>query len=216
MTGKRRTSMLLLTAILATSARAQSTTPSTSAHIALAPPTSQARDPLALPGDNLPPSLAAMLAPPRPQDPKNPPPSDEPLPPAPPLGLSLKGIQAALASCHAQGFEVGAAVANSVGVIVAGLQADKAHPGRVYNAMRKNLVALEFAAPNSTVRDRLRAGDYATLARVKPSMTLFPGAVPLFSAGKLVGAIAVSGGPAGEIDEGCAAAGAAAIKDDLR
>lgn len=179
------------------------------------PPSSEARDPLALPGDNLPPPLVAMLAPPRAPDPNRPPPPEEPFPASPPLALALKGVQAALAACHAQGYEVGSAVANGLGVIVVGMQADGAHPGRIYNAMRKNLAAVEFAAPSSAVRDRLRAMDYATLARVKPSMTLFPGAVPLFSHGRLVGAIAVSGGPAGEIDEGCAAAGAAAIRDQL-
>ncbi|HUO21720.1 MAG TPA: heme-binding protein [Caulobacteraceae bacterium] len=129
--------------------------------------------------------------------------------------MALKAVQAALADCHSKGFAVGSAVADSAGVIIVGMQATGTHPGTIYNAMRKTLVALEFGVRNSVVRDKLRAGDYATLARVRPSMTLFPGAVPLFSAGKLIGAIGVSGGPAGEIDEGCAAAGAAAIKDQL-
>jgi uncharacterized protein GlcG (DUF336 family) len=180
--------------------------------IAPPPPSAEARDPNSLPGDNLPPPLAAELAPPRPRDPHAVPPPEPPVPPAPPLTLAIRAAEAALAACHAQSFEVGTAVANSQGGIVMGMQADQAHPGRIYNAMRKNLGAIEFGVPTSVVRDRLRAQDYATLVRTRPNMTLFPGAVPLFSGGKLVGAIAVSGSPAGEIDESCAAAGAQAIK----
>ena len=169
------------------------------------PPSAGIRDPLALPGDNLPPSLAAVVGPPLPINPNAP----RSFPPSPPLALALQAAQAALAKCHADGYEVGVAVANSVGGIVAGIQAEGAFPGRVYNAMRKNLVAIEFGRPSSEVRNKLRAGDFATLARVKPNMTLIGGAIPLFTEGKLVGAIAVSGAPGGDKDEICAAAGLA-------
>ena len=80
------------------------------------------------------------------------------------------------------------------------------------NAARKNLVAIEFGTSNSAVRDKLRANDYATLARVKPNMTLLAGAIPLYIEGKLIGAIGVSGAPGGERDEVCAAAGATAFQ----
>lgn len=171
------------------------------------PPSAGTRDPLALPGDNLPPSLAAVVGPPLPINPNAP----RSFPPSPPLALALQAAQATLAKCHADGYEVGVAVANSVGGLVAGIQAEGAFPGRVYNAMRKNLVAIEFGTPSSAVRDKLRAGDFATLVRVKPNMTLLGGAVPLFSDGKLIGAIAVSGAPGGDKDEVCAAVGVAAF-----
>lgn len=200
-------SLILLArlALLAPSALAQTANPSTIPP----PPSSAPRDPLSLPGDNLPPPLAAALAPPRPVNPNAPP--SEPPPPAPSLDLSLRAARAALARCASRRLAVGAAVSDSIGGMVAGIQADGAHPGRIYNAMRKNLTAIEFRVPSAVVRDRLRLQDYATLARVKPNMTLFPGAIPLFSGGKLIGAIAVSGSPSGEIDESCAAAGAALI-----
>ena len=152
--------------------------------------------------------MATVIAtsPPPPPNPNAP----RPLPPpAPPLALALKAAEAALATCKANGLAVGVAVSNSVGGMVVGLQADGAFPGRVYNAARKNLAAVEFGLPTLAVRAKLRAGDFATLARVKPNMTLLGGAIPLFSDGKLIGAIGVSGAPAGEADDVCAAAGAA-------
>ena len=57
---------------------------------------------------------------------------------------------------------MGVAVSNSVGGMVAGIQADGAFPGRVYNAVRKNLTAIEFGTPTSAVRDKLRANDFET------------------------------------------------------
>ena len=169
------------------------------------PPSWATRDPLSLPGDSLPPLLTAVLVPP----PINPN-AIRPTPPASPsLALALQAAQAAIAQCKADGYAVGVAVSNSVGGMVAGIQADGAFPGRVYNAVRKNLTAIEFGTPTSAVRDKLRANDFETLARVKPNMTLLPGAVPLFSDGKLIGAIGVSGAPGGERDEICAVAGAA-------
>ncbi|RVU03204.1 hypothetical protein EOE18_16855 [Novosphingobium umbonatum] len=180
------------------------------------PPSAGLRDPISLPGDNLPPPLPAMLAPPRAINPNIQRAQEPALPPAPPLELALIGAKAALAYCHTQGYEVGVAVANAQGGIVLGLQADAAHPGRVYNAMRKNLVAVAFGERSGAIRDRLRAKDYATLAMVQPNMTLFPGSIPLMQKGKLVGAIAVSGGPAGEVDETCAQEGAKAMEQGLK
>lgn len=168
------------------------------------PPTWGTRDPLALPGDNLPLSLAAVLTPP-PINPNTPRISV----PSPPLALALEAAQVAIAQCKTNGYDVGVAVSNSVGGMVIGIQADGAFPGRVYNAVRKNLVVLEFGTTGLVVREKLRAKDFDTLSRIKPNMTLSPGGIPLFSEGKLIGAIAVSGAPGGERDEVCAAAGAA-------
>lgn len=202
-----RISLALLAIVAPTLAHAQTVpVPSASppASPTGSPPSWGTRDPLSLPGDNLPPPLSAVLVPP----PINPAAPRTPVA-APPLALAIAAAQAALAKCRADGYAVGVAVSNSVGGLVVGMQEDGAFPGRTYNAVRKNLVAIEFAAPSSAVREKLRAGDFATLTRTRPNMTLIGGAIPLFSNGKLNGAIAVSGAPAGDRDEACAAAGAA-------
>ena len=170
------------------------------------PPSWATRDPLALPGDPLPPSMATVIGTPPPPNPN----AVRPPPPlGPPLMLALKAAQAALAKCRADGLAVGVAVSNSAGGMIVGLQADGAFPGRVYNAARKNLTSIEFGTPSLAVRQKLRAGDFAMLARIKPNMTVLGGAIPLYADGKLIGAIGVSGAPAGEADDACAAAGAA-------
>lgn len=169
------------------------------------------RDPLALPGDNLPPPMSVVLAPPAPPAPPAPRPPEVRAPIlGPSLEVALAAAQAALGKCRADNLKVGVAVSDSLGVIVVGLQMEGANPGRIFFAGRKNLAAIEFGVPSSVVRDRLRANDFATLARVKPNMTLFAGSVPLIANGTVIGAIGVSGATAAQ-DEVCAAAGAAAV-----
>jgi uncharacterized protein GlcG (DUF336 family) len=180
------------------------------------PPAERPNNPLALPGDNPPPPLEAMMAPPRPQ---TAPPSRPPALPAPvdspPAALALEAAQAALARCGADGLKVGVAVSDSAGNLLIGLTMDGTVPGRIYNAARKNLVAIAFKSPSSAVQTRLRAGDKAAIAIMKPGMSAFPGAVPIMAGEKLLGAIGISGQANGK-DEICAAAGVAAIAGKLR
>jgi uncharacterized protein GlcG (DUF336 family) len=203
---------LILVAPLAAS-QAQTLPVSATPVVASAP---TLRDPVALPGDNLPPPVSAALAPPRPPSIglSTGQPAPRPVVTGPSLEVALEAAQAALARCRSDNLTVGTAVSDSTGVIMVGLQMVGANPGRVYNAVRKNIAAIEFGEPVSAVRDRLRAKDFATLARVKPNMTLSPGAVPLISNGKVIGAIGVSGATADQ-DEVCAAAGAAAVAGKL-
>ncbi|MBC2666524.1 heme-binding protein [Novosphingobium flavum] len=177
----------------------------------MAPATVTPRDPLSIPGDNLPPPLANVVAPPPPPAAANAPrPAPPPQAPGPQMDVALAAIQAAIAKCAADGLKVGVAVTNQQGVIVAALRMDGASPNTVFNGLRKSLVALEFGVPSSEVQTRLRAGDFATLARIKPNMFAFAGAVPLVSKGQVIGAIGASGAMSRQ-DEACAAAGAAAV-----
>ena len=180
------------------------------------PPTAREHSPLALPGDNPPPPLESMMAPPRPQT------AQTPRPPAPPppmvdgpgAALALEAAQAALARCSADGLKVGVAVSDSAGNLLVGLTMDGVAPGRIYNAARKNLVAIAFKLPSSTIQTRLRAGDSAIAARVTPAMAVFPGALPLMAGERVIGAIGISGQANGK-DDVCAGAGVAAIASKL-
>lgn len=130
---------------------------------------------------------------------------------SPSLAFSIKAAKAAIARCQSEGFAIRVAVSNSVGGLVVAMQAEGAFPGRTYKAVRKNLVAIEFGTASSAVRAKLRSSDFATVVRTRPNMTLLGGAIPLMADGKMIGAIGVSGAPAGEIDEVCALAGAALL-----
>lgn len=195
-----RTTVAILGLALASSAGAQ--TPSTA---------------LLLPGDDLPPPLERMVTPMTPRtagQPTPPRPAPPPLPAGPSFEVALDAARAAIDFCRSKGTMAGAAVSDSAGNLVVGLNGPGAQPGRIYTAARKNLAAIAFSRPSFAAQAPLHARDPAALALVKPNMMMWGGAVPLVSGGKTIGAVGVSGGNQ-QRDEECAAAGAAAVKARL-
>jgi uncharacterized protein GlcG (DUF336 family) len=126
----------------------------------------------------------------------------------PGLALSLAVAHAAVETCAAAGYRVGAAVIDTVGEARAMLTADGSDGSHVFVAMRKALAALEFRMPSSQAYAMVTQ-DQALLARVKPNMFVEGGAVPIIAHGELIGAIGVSGAAGaviGQQDEACATA----------
>lgn len=187
----------------------------------------QPAGPRSLPGDRLPPF--AMLdeggkitldPPPFPPGAKLPGPGGPPesTAPGPRLIEAVRMAQAALAACARSGHRVGVTVIDSAGEARAALTADGADGSHVFVAHRKAITALAFAAPSSSASETLRH-DPAALARLTPAMFAEGGALPIRRAGKVVGAIGVSGAggsPIGHQDELCAAAGLAAVQKGRR
>jgi uncharacterized protein GlcG (DUF336 family) len=126
----------------------------------------------------------------------------------PALELSLAAAHAAVQTCAAAGYRVGAAVIDSAGEARAMLTADGSDGSHVFVAMRKALAALEFRMPSSQAYAKVTQ-DKTLLARVKPNMFVEGGAVPIVAHGELIGAIGVSGAGGAVIgaqDEACAIA----------
>lgn len=140
-----------------------------------------------------------------------PPPWDSgPLAAGPTAAEAFGGARAAIAACAAQHFPIGVSVIDSIGQPRATMVADGARGWHTYSSLRKALTALALEEPSSLAMKEV-AGATPLAVRIKPYMTTMPGAVPLVVRGKLIGAIGVSGGRSGEIDESCAKAGAAYI-----
>ena len=166
---------------------------------------------VALPGDMM--GTGMRMGPPPGAGPGGPPPgppggmkepgSDAP---APPMALALKAAEVAINTCKKQGFNIGVAVIGSDGQPRVGLSGNGASGGHIYTAVRKGLAALAFGVPSGQV-DR-------NDPKVTPKMATMAGAIPLFSKGKVIGAIAGSGA-ASTKDAECAQAGADAIKNQL-
>jgi uncharacterized protein GlcG (DUF336 family) len=186
----------------------------------------QPASPRSLPGDLLPPfamldaSGKLIPMPPIPagmlhQGPGAPPESTAR---GPSLALAIKAAHAAVDSCGAAGYRVGAAVIDSAGEARAMLTADGSDGSHVFVAMRKAHAALVFGRPSSEA-NALAPKDPAMLARVTPDMFVEGGALPIIVGKEVIGAIGVSGAGGtkiGQRDEDCAAAGLASIKSKLK
>jgi uncharacterized protein GlcG (DUF336 family) len=133
----------------------------------------------------------------------------------PALSLAIEAARAAVDTCAAGGYYVGASVIDTSGQPRAMVEAEGSDGGHVYVAVRKALVALTFKMPSSKASEAVPA-DKALLARVTPNMFVMEGAVPLLAGNEVIGAIGASGAAGGNQDEVCAIAGLNKIKDRLR
>lgn len=133
----------------------------------------------------------------------------------PALDLAIEAARAAVDTCAAGGFYIGASVIDTSGQPRAALEAEGSDGGHVYVAVRKALVALTFKMPSSQAAAAVQT-DKALLSRVTPNMFVMEGAVPIKVGREIIGAIGASGAAGGDQDEVCAIAGLNKIKNRLK
>ena len=128
--------------------------------------------------------------------------------------LSLETAQkiayGAIEACRAKGIQIGVTVVDRDGTAQAVLRDTIASPLTLDISRQKAYTAANFNAATSSMADRAdtpvgRFGD----------LVMSAGGLPIQIGGSLVGAVGVSGAPAGETDEQCAQAGIDTVKDDL-
>ena len=128
---------------------------------------------------------------------------------------ALKAAQAALAKCRGEGFQVAVAVVDRSGIVQALLRDRFASPHSIEIAQRKAQTAASFRMDTAALDRELQPGKPTAGLRAVPSILAVAGGKPIEAAGTLLGAIGVSGASGPQNDDLCAAAGIAAIADDL-
>jgi uncharacterized protein GlcG (DUF336 family) len=128
---------------------------------------------------------------------------------------ALKAAQAAQAKCRALGFQVSVTVVDRAGVPQVLLRDRLAGALSVDVSQRKAQTAASFRMDTATLDRETQPGRPTAGLRGVPSVLAVAGGRPIESAGSVVGAIGVSGAPGPANDDACAAAGIAAIADDL-
>jgi uncharacterized protein GlcG (DUF336 family) len=81
--------------------------------------------------------------------------------------------------------------------------------------MRKAWTAVSFRNATSALERATAANTDSAGIRQLPGVAMVGGGLPIAAGGKQVGGIGVSGAPGGAMDEACAEAGIAAVRDDL-
>ena len=128
---------------------------------------------------------------------------------------ALKAAQAALAKCRADGYQVAIAVVDRGGITQVILRDRLAGPHTIEVATNKAWTAVSFKTPTKDLERLTRAGETMSGLRNVPRFLAIGGGVTVEAGGSLLGAIGVSGAPGGDADHACAAAGVAAITDEL-
>jgi uncharacterized protein GlcG (DUF336 family) len=128
---------------------------------------------------------------------------------------ALKAAQAALKKCRDGGFQVTVAVVDRMGVTQVLLRDRYAGPHTTEMARSKAYTAVSFRTNTTALADATQAGKPQSGVRHLPGVAALGGGLMIEAGGALLGAIGVSGAPGGKEDDACAAAGIAAIRDDI-
>ncbi len=128
---------------------------------------------------------------------------------------ALKAAQAALAKCRASGYQATVAVVDRMGVVQVLLRDRYAGPHTPRMARDKAFTAASFRTGTTELAEATQAGRPASGIRHLPGVAAVGGGLMIEAGGSLLGAIGVSGAPGGKEDDLCAAAGIAAVRDEL-
>jgi uncharacterized protein GlcG (DUF336 family) len=127
-----------------------------------------------------------------------------------------------VANCAAKGYPVVAVVVDLEGVRQALLRGDGSPIHSMDNAYFKaySAASLTLARKEDStkaVAERMAKAPATTVPQTPlPNVTYAVGGVTLVAGGKAIGAIGVSGAPGGQIDEDCARAAIAKIRDRMK
>ena len=128
---------------------------------------------------------------------------------------ALKAAQAALKKCRDSGFQVTIAVVDRMGVTQVLLRDRFAGPHTPDMAAAKAYTSVSFRTNTSELAAATQPGQPQSGIRHRPGVAAVGGGVMIEASGSLLGAIGVSGAPGGREDDVCAAAGIAAIREDI-
>jgi uncharacterized protein GlcG (DUF336 family) len=129
--------------------------------------------------------------------------------------IATKLAQAAMDACRKDGAQVAVAVVDRFGVLQALVRDRFAGPHTPDTSRRKAWTAVSFRSDTLTLSQATRPGSEAYGANFITDALILGGGVPVEANGSIVGAVGVSGAPAGSADDKCARAGIEAIAGDL-
>lgn len=127
------------------------------------------------------------------------------------VAMAQELIAAVHTECQRRNVRLAAAVLDGGGNLVAAARMDNCQLGALGLAADKAYTAVSFGASTSAWVERSAPGgsDWGLGMTLGGRAVVFPGGVPLFHEGQLVGALGVSGA-ASAVDEACALAAIAA------
>ena len=140
-----------------------------------------------------------------------------------PMNLALKAAQVAVQTCAEKGYPVNAFVVDTSGLVVVQLRGDHATVHTKDSAFRKAYTVVTMGPIFNLDRTsefvqlvaKLPNGTGAQLTSA-PNVVALSGAVAIKRGSEIVAGLGVGGSPGGDKDEACAAAGVAAIADQIK
>ena len=128
---------------------------------------------------------------------------------------ALKAAQAAVKKCRDSGYQAAVAVVDRMGVVQVLLRDRFAGPHTPDMATVKAYTAVSFRTNTTELAEASQPGRPSSGIRHRPGVAAVGGGLMIEAGGSLLGALGVSGAPGAREDDACAAAGIAAIREDI-
>lgn len=129
--------------------------------------------------------------------------------------LAAEAAAAAVEACAARGFRVTAAVVDRSGILRALIRADGAGPHTIASARAKAYTAASMRTGTTAILETVRTNPAASRLPDIEGFLILGGGLPIRAGDEVVGAIGVGGAPGGHLDDQCAEAGIARIRERL-
>lgn len=129
--------------------------------------------------------------------------------------LAQDAVNAAVEACAGRGHRVTAVVVDRSGIMKAMLRADGAGPHGVWAARAKAYTAASTRIGTTQLLEAVRANPGASRLPDVEGFLILGGGFPIRAGDEVVGGIGVDGAPGGLLDDQCAEAGIARIRDRL-
>lgn len=129
-----------------------------------------------------------------------------------PVELAQKAVNAALAKCKADGYNVSVAVVDRGGNLLSQSRHPMAGPHTVGSSQGKAFTSVSLGRPTGELAQMIGEKPFLEgLRDMDNRLVILGGGLPIAINGERVGGIGVGGAPGGHLDEACASEGLAAI-----
>lgn len=132
------------------------------------------------------------------------------------LALANEAATTALQFCSAKGWQVAVAVVDRAGQIKTQLRADDAGPHTIDSSRRKAYTAASLREGTSAMLEIVQKNPGAATLPIIDGFLILGGGLPIRAGDEVIGAIGVGGAPGGHLDDQCAEAGIAKIRDRFK
>ena len=132
------------------------------------------------------------------------------------LELASQIAAATVAACSANGYAVSATVVDRAGSVRAMLRADNAGQHTLDSSQQKAFTSASAKTTTQAMMEMSQKNPAAANLGQISGLLLLGGGVPVKVGDEVIGAVGVGGAPGGHLDEQCALAGIAKVKDLLK
>lgn len=131
------------------------------------------------------------------------------------LALANEAATAAMQFCSAKGWKVSVAVVDRAGQLKTQLRADGAGPHTIDSSRRKAYTAASLREGTSKLLEIVQKNPGAATLPMIDGLLILGGGLPIRVGDEVIGGIGIGGAPGGHLDDQCAEAGIAKIRDRL-